>query len=413
MKPFKRILISVLVLLVLLFSAAKILFEIKGKVLLAKKLEDTLGREVSIGYLEFKMPLALEIEDLEVKGLANVDYLYASPDLFGLLRGRIVLNRLKVLRPKINWVAGSFSEGSVKENSKDIDADKVMVQAREIFNTSSSEVKDYPDIIIKYLSIEDGTVNFTDQAVSQSGLRITLKELFVDVDNLCLLPKSEVTNFQLRAKIPWEENSGEGIVYASGWINLHKKDMQARLEIDGIDGIYLYPYYTKWVDFENSRIEQANLSFISDIQGQNNELVAKCRIELTDIKFRPRPPEEAEHKAEKIATMVLGMFRALNQGRVVLSFTVRTRMDKPEFDFGNINRAVEETISTAIKSEKVKIEDVAMLPAKFLEGMAKGTTGATKAIINGALAVGKSFLDALKVEEEAEEEVQQEELLKD
>jgi len=413
MKFFKRILISALVLLVLLFSAAKIWVEIKGKALLAKKLEDALGREVSIGYLGLKMPLALEIEDLEVKGLANLDYLYASTDLFGLLRGKIVLNRVKVLRPKVNWEAGSFSETSVQDKPKDVKADKVMLQAREILSEPDSEVRNYPDIIIKYLSIEDGTVNFTDQAVSQSGFQVTLKEVFVDVDNLCLLPKSEITNFQLRAKIPWQEDAGEGIVYSSGWINLHRKDMQARLEIDGIDGIYLYPYYAKWVDLESSRIEQANLNFISDIQGKSNELVAKCRIELTDIKFRPRPPEEPEHKAEKIATVILGMFRALNQGRVVLSFTVRTNMDNPEFDFGNISRAVEETISTAIKSEKVKIEDVAMLPAKFLEGMARGTTGATKAIINGALAVGKSFLDALRIEEEAEEEAQQEKLLKD
>ena len=163
MKFFKRILISALVLLVLLFSAAKIWVEIKGKALLAKKLEDALGREVSIGYLGLKMPLALEIEDLEVKGLANLDYLYASTDLFGLLRGKIVLNRVKVLRPKVNWEAGSFSETSVQDKPKDVKADKVMLQAREILSEPDSEVRNYPDIIIKYLSIEDIRPIFMDR----------------------------------------------------------------------------------------------------------------------------------------------------------------------------------------------------------------------------------------------------------
>jgi len=88
-----------------------------------------------------------------------------------------------------------------------------------------------------------------------------------------------------RAEIPWREDSGEGIVYTSGWVNLYRKEMQARLEIEGIDGISLHPYYTKWVDLENSRIEQAKLNFFSDVQGMNNEIVAQCRLELTDIEF--------------------------------------------------------------------------------------------------------------------------------
>jgi len=400
MKLWIKILIAVLVILVLFFSAAYTFVAVKGKALLAKKIEDALKREVSIGYLGLKMPLNLEIEDLKIEKLANINYIYLSPSFLGLLEGKIILNEVKILKPEISL------EKSLREP---------VTQTQGVLDTQGSsdppgtENKKLLPIIIKHLSIKEGIINFIDRTISESGIKITLKEVSLDVDNLYLFPGSAITNFQLTAKIPWQVGSTAGTVFASGWINPYKKDIQARLVIEGIDGVYLHPYYSYWVDLENSRIEKASLNFSSDIQGQNNEVVAQCRLELTDIKFKPRPPDQPEHKAEKIATAVLGIFRALNQGRVVLSFTIKTKMDRPEFKFDSVSSAVDKTISQAIKSDKVKVEDVALLPGKFVEGMAKGATGATKAIINGALSVGKSLKDAIldtlkKPEEKPEEE---------
>ncbi|MGD9015290.1 MAG: DUF748 domain-containing protein [Candidatus Omnitrophota bacterium] len=400
MKLWKNTLIVILIFLTLLFSAIYIWVKVKGREFMTERLERALNKKVNIGYLGLTMPLALEIREIEIEGLANIDYIYISPHLFGLLSGKIILNKVMVLRPEINWVVGLPTNLTVKKESEDAEIDEVLAQTREILGSPSLGFKQFPRIIIKYLRIEEASVNFTDKAVSETGVKLSLEEILVDVNNLYLFPKSAVTNFQLTAKIPWQEDSGKGIVYASGWVNLYRKEMQARLEIEDIDGISLYPYYSKWVDLENSRIERVRLNFFSDIQGMNNELIAQCRLELTDIKFKPRPPEQPEHKAEKIATAILGLFRALNQGRVVLNFTIKTKMDKPEFSIDNISQAVEETISRAINSEKIKIEDIAILPAKFFKGMTKGTTEATKAIINGALSVGKSLLDVLKTEDE-------------
>jgi len=400
MKLWKKTLIAVLVIFALLFSVVYILVEVKGKELLVERLESALNKKVNIGYLGLKMPLALEIKELEIEGLVNIDYIDISPHLFGLLSGKIILNKIMVYRPEVNWTVGLPADMKINGESKDVKIDQALAQTREILGSPRAEFKRFPRIIIKYLRIEDGTLNLIDQAISQTGVKITLKEILVDVNNSYLFPESAVTNFQLTAKIPWQEDPSEGIVYTSGWVNLYRKEMQARLEIEGIDGISLYPYYSKWVDLENSRIERARLNFFSDIQGMDNEVIAQCRLELTDIKFKPRSPDQPEHKAEKIATAILGLFRAINQGRIVLNFTIKTKMDKPEFSIDNISQAVEETISRAISSNKIKIEDVAILPAKFFKGMTKGTTEATKAIINGALSVGKSILDALKTEEE-------------
>ena len=414
MKLIIKILIAILLILILLFTAAYIFAAIKGKALLTQKLEGALKREVNIGYLGLKFPLVLEIKDLNIAKFAKADYIYTTPSITGLLAGKIVLNKVKISKPEISWERTSTSGQKTRGNPSSIDTGRALAQTKETLNSLKTENNQPPPVVIKHLVIEDGIVNFTDRTVSEPGLRITLKEISLTVNNLYLFPKSAITNFQLNAKIPWQKDSEEGTIDSSGWMNFYERDMQARLQIQNIDGVYLHPYYSRWVDLENSRIQEARLNFFSVIKGENNDVIADCQLELTDIKFRPRPSDQPEHKAEKIATAVLGIFRAINQGRIILDFTIKTKMDKPEFKFESISSAVDKTISQAVQSEKIKIEDIAVLPGKFIEGVAKGTTGATKAIIEGALSVGKSltdaFLDALKRPEEkpGETEIEQE-----
>ena len=418
MKFCIKILMILFLFLILLFVSTNIFVSIKGKAILTEQLKNRFARQVSIGYLGLKIPLALEIKDLHIDGLTEIEYVHAYPSLIGLIGGKIILNKINILKPEIYLERMLSVDADEVKNVNQINIEEALTQTKEILNSPTVNNSRPMPIIIKHLRLKDGTINFVDRTIDKSAIEITLKGVMLNLDNLYLLPKSAISNFQLTARIPWQEGMDEGTVYASGWFNLYEKDMQARLEIVGIDGVYLYPYYYQWVDLENSRIEKANLSFISDILGQSNDVVAKCRLELTDIKFRPRPLDQPEHKAEKITTTVLGIFRALNQGRVLLNFTIRTKMDKPEFRFDSIGSAVDKTISEAIESNKVKIADVALLPAKFFEGITKGATGATKAIIEGTLSVGKSLketiLDTVKTEEgSAEAETQGNNLFKD
>ena len=83
--------------------------------------------------------------------------------------------------------------------------------------------------------------------------------------------------------------------------------------------------------------------------------------------------------------------------KVELDFTIKTKMDEPfGFNFvDGIADAFETKVTRGRRSEKIEIEDVAMLPGRLLGGMAKGATDATIAVIDGALAVGKSLTEAI------------------
>jgi hypothetical protein len=244
------------------------------------------------------------------------------------------------------------------------------------------------NLAFKRINIENGKIDFIDHSVGANGIKITLKDVSFNLTNLYLPAHSVVTNFALKGRIPWQEGKAEGKIDAEGWVNLFKKDMAASLKISDIDGVYLYPYYSQWVDLEKARIEKAKLDFTSNINGLNNNITAECHLELSDIVFKPRPPEEKEEKAEKIATTVIDIFKTLNQGKIVLDFTIRTKMDRPEFGFSSIKMAFENKLAQV---PGFKAEDVFSLPGKFLQSTVTSVTDLSRAVIDGVYAIGNEI----------------------
>ena len=153
------------------------------------------------------------------------------------------------------------------------------------------------------------------------------------------------------------------------------------------------------MDLEKARIEKAKLNFSSKIQGTNNDVSAQCHLELADIVRKVRPPEEPQQKAEMITDAVLDMFKSMDQGRVVLDFTLHTKMDHPQFGFDNIKSAFEGKLMQARASAGLRTQDLLLFPGKMLQSGIKSGTELSKAVIDGVFALGsglkKVFEDAM------------------
>lgn len=385
MKLRIKILFLGIIVLVSLFSISYVFLISKGKAIIIQRLKDLTQKEVNIGYLGLTLPLNLEIKDLDIRGLVRVNHISVSPSILSLFTGDFILNDLKITKPEVTYE---------KVSPETTELPAVTAPAPGV---SPKPPEGRPlHLIVKHINIKDGKVNFIDRTLGKEPLVIAIKDINFDLTNLYLFPQSAITNFELKGKIPWQQRQEEGKIEASGWLNLFKKDMQVTLKIEDIDGIYLYPYYANWVDLEKARIEKAKLNFISELNSFNNDLTVKYRLELTDIVFKPRSPEEEERKAEKIAHAVLGIFKALNQDKIVLEHTFKTKMDRPEFGFGNIHTAFEEKLTKAKKTEVFKPQDVLTLPSKLIEGTVKGATDLTKAVIVGAVGMGKGIKEAVE-----------------
>ncbi len=382
-EKIKSILKFFIITLAVIFAISYLFVAIMGKAILRKGLESLTHKKVSIGYFSLTPTFRLVIKDLEIQDLAKLRSVSISPSFIGLLRGKLILNQLTLLQPE-------FFLSKVPE---------------EITNTKVSTTEIIPPLAkvtkpgknssvpfgIKQFNVKNGEITFIDQTVSSGSIKITVKDINSSVKNLYLYPTSAVTDFKLNAVIPWKDKEDQGKIKLEGWLNSFKRDIRATLKINDIDAVYLYPYYSYWVDLGKARIEKAKLNFSSEIHGLNNNVTLDCHLELTDMVRKPLEIGEAEEKASKVTNVVLDRFKTMDNGKVELNFSIKTKMDSPQFGFDNFKMAFEEKIMRGRRTSSFTLQDTLRLPVKMVEGGAKSFMDLSRAMIDGILAIGNEF----------------------
>ncbi|MCM8801295.1 MAG: hypothetical protein NC912_04730 [Candidatus Omnitrophica bacterium] len=358
-----------------------VFFNLKGSSILTKRLEGILNKEVKIDKFSISWPLNLTTEQFEIKDLFKIDKIFLKIEGINIFRKVITISEIKIDGFKM----GPLLFKNIEKKTQPLDL-----------------ISNYPKIIpfcfiIKHLIIENGNLSFVDNHISEKGLSILIKDFKLKVENIIFPINSPyIISFELRGNIPCQEKVNEASIELIGWANLFKRDMLAFLDIKGIDGIYFYPYYSKWVDLEKSKITKAIFNFTSNLYSLNNDLTADCNLELVEIAFKPRTSGEQEEKAERIALAILDIFKYIDGERINLQFTVKTKMDKPEFNLEIIHDAFKQKISYGYKEKKqLSIDDILNLPGKVIEETLKQATGITKTVITETIKAGVKVKDAL------------------
>lgn len=399
MKNSKKI-FTIIAAVVIFFSIAYAFFLVEAKNIIAKKIEQASGHRTSIGKLDVRPPLNLEIRNLEVEGLLKAGYIYISPSIPNLLIGRIALNKIKIVSPQLTYQRIP-APVAVQDGSTPVTGSGPIVATAPVIAPHTAAVRQDKvlPIIIKSLKVYSGRLNFIDSSAASGTIRFAIKDIYFYATNLSSISTDAVTNFSLKGNISWNTGEPDGKLFAQGWLNFRKKDMAATLKVENIDAIVFYPYYSTWVDLEKAHIDKAKLNFSSNIKGANNNVDAVCHLELADIVRKVRPPEEKQQKAEILTDAVLDMFKSMNQGKVILDFTLHTKMDQPVFGFGNIKSAFEGKLNAGRARAGLRPQDMLLLPAKMLQTGIKSGVDFSNAVLDGAFALGngikKFFEDVL------------------
>jgi hypothetical protein len=413
MKIVIKILVALLVLTVLfLFVFCHIFINLNGKFILETKLKEEFAREAWVGSVRTRFPFDVVVKNIDVKDLFTIKDVYARGGLFDIFRGSLILSELKIKGAEFALVktatipeppenktaeedaesAGSLQDAGQQEQNKTIPE----IRAIPSDNIETGAFK-FPIVRIKHLLAKDCVLNFIDYSLKDKELRFKIDNVAIKIDNFNFpVKESIITSFELKGKIPWENIEEKGMIDISGWIDLFKRNMQANVKIEDIDGVYLAPYYAGWVDLEKARIEKAKLNFSSSITGLDNDVNAACHLELTEIVFETRQDEEEQNRAEKIAQVVLDIFKDLNQGKIVLDFNYKTKMDSPELGINAIKLAFSDKINAARKGDGFRPEDVVKLPGKLIGGTISSAAEITKSVINGTVGVGRELKKAVE-----------------
>jgi len=394
MHPRKKIILLFIAGLLGVYLLLHLAVNIFGKGFLIAKLEDSSGKKVAIASLSTYFPAGLTVKNLDIQDLCKIEEVSAGGGLFDIFRGRISLSALKLVRPRITFKKGLPAAAQAPEAALVIPVETQTVSAAPAPAPVQEENIVLPRIFIGRLVVTEGEFNFIDYSVAGDGLHIKAEHLNIKITNFDLGGSGRRrSEFQLQGSIPWREGQEKGSINIKGWIDILKKSMDATLNIEKIDGIYLYPYYSMWMDLQGARIEKANLNFTSDIKGANNNVVANCHLELTDIVRKPLKEGEPADSTSKITDAVLDIFRSMDKGKVVLDFIIRTKMDRPELGFGNIRMAFEDKISQA-HGTGIQPRDFLILPAKLLQGAGKGALDLSKSVMDGISAMGRRIHQA-------------------
>ncbi len=383
---------KIIAIVVIIFSLAYAFFLVEAKNIIANKIEQACGRKTTIGSLDIKPPLNLEIRDLTIEGLLKASYIYVSPSIPSLLVGRIALNKVKIVSPQLTYQRIPAPVTMRENGTPAVETAPATAPAPVSAPVTAvvAQNKVFP-IIIKSLKVYSGLLNFIDSTASSGSIKFKVKDIYFYATNLSTVSTDAVTNFSLKGNISWNTGEPDGKLLAQGWVNSHKKDMLAALKIENIDAIVFYPYYSTWVDLGKARIEKAKLNFSSNIKGVNNEVAAVCHLELADIVRKVRLPEEKQQKAERLTDAVLDMFKTMNQGKVVLDFTLHTKMNQPVFGFGDIKSAFEGKLMQGRARAGLRPQDMLLLPGKMLQNGFKSGVDFSNAAIDGVFAVGNGI----------------------
>jgi len=387
MNKIERTIGSVLISLAILFGLVYLFLLITGKAIITQEIENLTHKKASIGYFNLSPAFNLELKNLKIEGLAKIKSVSVSSNLLSFFTGRLIFNSVKIVSPEFTFVKAPHVVVAEEKTSKDV-----------ILPAASAKPKEIRLLPIGFrrIVVENGTVNYIDQTIRANGIKIVLKNISCKIISLYFYPRPIATSFELKGKIPWREGQDFGQVSLDGWINFFKKDMKVILKIKDIDAVYLSPYYSTWIDLEKARIEKAKLNFTIDANGLNNNINADCHLELTDMVRKPLEPGQGEEKASKLTNKVLDMFKAVDQGKVELNFSIKTKLDSPQFGFGTFKGAFDEKISQGLGALNPKPENVLALPLKIMENGVRSFTDLTRAMIDGVFAIGSEVVKAGK-----------------
>jgi hypothetical protein len=388
MKHWVAVIIILAIIGLLILLAGYIFWATSGKDVVIRQIEDLTQGKATLGEFKIIPPFNnLIIKGLKIDGKGEADAVYISSGIIGFLTANIVLDEVRIIRPEFTY-----------ERFVPLEPPAPAPAGQAVPKAKPKPAARALRMISKRISIKDGKLVFIDHTAGKDGITITVTDIELNARTMYIFPRSLVAKVDLKGSIPWQTGCEQGKIRLEGWIDFFKRDMQANLNIQDIDGIYLYPYYAQYVDLSKSNIEKAKLKFTGNIQGLKNNLTADCHLELSDLVFKPKPPQEPKEKEEKLAAVVLDIFKDINQGKIVLDFTIRTKMDNPVFGFSNIKTAVESKVTEHIESRRPKIKNIVTLPitvpTDMMMGTVKGLTDVSVSAIRGTVSVLKELKDA-------------------
>jgi len=364
----KKIVIFVLVFVVILVGlhfAFYAFINTKGKDIIIGGIEKNLGAEATMSSLSVKFPFNLEIKDFKCQDLsfkkANVSLGLFNPFARKLSLSKVYIDGLNIKVVKdsqgvyiepfiVKKGNGGFMETNESAVTKKAEGESSEEGAAEAQTTASAEGKvsvgEKGIETSKRFSFGIGKLHLKDSKGELSyfhkdkgPIDIVFEDVELTVKNF-IYPQLSRFSLDFVAAVKTDQGIGKNSLYAKGWVDYQKKNMDLDFNIKSMDYYTFQQYYPSFWKPENLGIKEAVLSLDSSLISENNDLVIDGVLSLDKIHFTEQEEEFPRRDLIKTAIALLQG----NKEKPTLHFKLRTKMDSPDLNLSALKGSFAESI---------------------------------------------------------------------
>ncbi len=330
MRIIAKISIILILVVVVLFFCAYLIFNMRGRDIVEQQMARVFDVSVSLEDISLSFPATVKIKNLEIEGFLKTDLKFSVNPL-GLFSAKIILNNIIVTKPQLTLKRG---RDGVFETPLRQDV---------------SNGKSRPLPIILGLDINDGHILFIDS--SQNNYQLNIYDLDVRVHKKAMALRPAF-NFDISAQLGDNAKNGKNFI-TTGWIDFIKKDMQGSLEIKDFYTGDISLFYNRLL---GNGISESRLSLQAAMNAKDNDLKIDCHLLLSRIKPETEGETAGESKNHKDILVFSGLFDIFSspEGEIELDFVIRTKLDKPKFDRIDFGASLFKTATKNILSKPQK-----------------------------------------------------------
>jgi len=250
-----------------------------GKNFIAHRMSAISGKKIAIGLCYIRPPLVMVARNLQIEGLMKADHASCSLSFSTLFYRQPVFSRIVLSKPEIYY--------EIKPQT-DKTASKGKGGSGEIADSTTTKPEKPLRIVLRAIKIKQGRLDIVDYRSADLPIKISARDLDINLDD---------SGLKFNADLPWNNANKEGKLEAIGCFSPAKKEATAKLNINNIDGAAVYSYYSRWINLKEDGIQSARLDFTSNINIAGNHLEAACRLDLSDIVYKPNAQAFIRDKA--------------------------------------------------------------------------------------------------------------------
>jgi uncharacterized protein YneF (UPF0154 family) len=310
-----KILLIIIAIFLAIFVVAGIFVGIYAPKIIEDQIQQNLKVKASLSKVSLNLPFTINLEKLEIGNLASIKRISFSPNLAALLFGKIVIHGLNIVEPVINL-----------EQS----ADGKM-------NLPVMEQKGKPPVIyVTSFNLRDGKIIFTDKKITPAGFQVIVNDLNIKVSKVALPVTSLAANFSVSAQLLSFQGVPFGDIVFSGWLDYLAKDMDAQLEVKGLDLTKLSVYYGNFIS--NRKLTSANLDLVSTFKARNNALRIVTKLNLSHLAYALEQEQEQQLNLDLMKNAL--DFFTDSKGNLRLEFDIDTLLDNPALSQEKIKKII-------------------------------------------------------------------------